>query len=242
MPDQKNVLETKFARWVHRARIYDHIFWIVAMCLTEAYHRRFWYGQLQTEYQGQYIVFFPSTCALLPCPSSTLLIVFYWIIKYILSSRMRSERSRSTLGVWGWGCVAKSCSMLSTVRNRPQPLAWGRSLKLSQQRIHLEWCRKRVNWLVMPHLSWRLQREVSVWVICGVAFLLAFAEAVSVWVILGAVIIIMAFVEEVSVWVILGAGVLLAFAEEVSVWVFVWRLQRKCLCEWSVALQLYRRL
>ena len=43
-------------------------------------------------------------------------------------SRMRSEGSRFTLGVWGWGCVRQKLRLrpqaFATVGNRRQPSAW----------------------------------------------------------------------------------------------------------------------
>ena len=129
-------------------------------------------------------------------------------------SRMRSEGSRFTLGVWGQGCVR----LILGLRSQPSATVCVSAGRLSTvasasgvvQKAYQVDSRRR-NYIAFAE-------EVSVWVICGAAVKLAFAEEVFVWVIC-VVVVILAFAEEVSVWVICGAAVISAFAEEVSVWV-----------------------
>ena len=71
------------------------------------------------------------------------------IIYIRLSSRMRSEGSRLTLGVWGWGRVRQKLRVrpqpFATVRNRPQPSVTVRNrLRECRNALHSgECCRKR---------------------------------------------------------------------------------------------------
>ena len=104
------------------------------------------------------------------------------------SSWMRSEGSRFTLGVWGWGCVCQKLLLrpqpFATVRNRSQPFATfcASAVRLLMRKCNWSGAESVSSCLVTSQLYWRLQRS-SVWVICGVAVILAFAEEVSPWVI-----------------------------------------------------------
>ena len=89
-------------------------------------------------------------------------------------SRMHSKGSRFTLGVWGSGgeaVFAKSCTMLSTVRNRlredrkallMRDCIWSGAESVSSWLVtpQLYWrCRCLCEWPVAPQLYWRLQRR-----------------------------------------------------------------------------------
>ena len=80
------------------------------------------------------------------------------------NSRMRSEGSRFTLWVWGWGCVRQKLCLSS------QPSATvGNSLRVRRKALHSgEWCRKGSRkcdfWPVSLQLFWRLQRK-CLWVL-----------------------------------------------------------------------------
>ena len=131
---------------------------------------------------------------------------------------MRSEGSRFTLGVCGWGCVRQMLRLCpqpsATVRNHPRDPREGSP----QWRMHLEGFRKWVKWTCDIAVILTFAEEVSVRALCGAAVILAFAEEVSVWVICGAAFI-MAFAEDISVWVICGSAVIFVLAEEGCVWV-----------------------
>ena len=52
--------------------------------------------------------------------------IIFWLLVWIIFSRMRSKGSRFTLGVWGLRVCSLDVAFASaTVRNRPQPFAWG---------------------------------------------------------------------------------------------------------------------
>ena len=145
---------------------------------------------------------------------------------HIFFSRMRSEGSRFTLGVWGWGCVRpmlRLCPQPSaTAVNRPRvrrkallngECIWrgleseSRGLVTSQLFWRLQ-RRCQCEWSVAPQLSWHLRRRsLCEWSMSYLFWRLQ-RRCLREWSASPQFeYVLMAFAEEVSAWVLCGAAV-----------------------------------